>query len=463
APLGRAAGAGLGSPIRGAVRPGRAAPLMVLGAAVLWGTTGTAQAIGGVHDPVVVGAARLAVGGAALVVVALVTGAGPALARCLRRPLLGWTLLAAVATAVYQAAFFSAVAGTGVATGTVVALGTAPVATGVCGALLFRERLTRRWLAATALAVAGCVCLVLLGTGAAASGSGAGALTVRPAGVGLAVLAGVCYALYTSGAKALLDADVPVVPAMAVTLGLGAVLLAPVLVTRGAELAGGRSLLLVAWLGLVTTGAAYLFFARGLRRLPAGTVGTLSLAEPLTAAALGLLALGERPPVGAVVGGVSLLAGLVLAAVRPTRAERDGQPEPVAPGPPAEWTEHDEQVEAVHAVAPAGRSEPVEPVGRAEATGAVGRRGAVDRAERSEPGEPVGRAKATGAVARRDAEERAERSEPVEPVGRAEVTRAVGRRGAVDRAERTRTVGRVEQPGTSDSVGRSEAAEPVAG
>jgi len=116
---------------------GHAAPLLVLAAAALWGTTGTAQALGRVGDPVVVGAARLAVGAAALVLVALATGGPGPLAACLRRPLRRWTLLAAAATAVYQAAFFSAVASTGVATGTIVALGTAPVATGLCGAVLF--------------------------------------------------------------------------------------------------------------------------------------------------------------------------------------------------------------------------------------------------------------------------------------------------------------------------------------
>lgn len=285
------------------------APVLVLGAAALWGTTGTAQALGRVGDPVVVGAARLVVGSAALLLIALATSGSTALRACLGRPLRRWTLLAAAATAVYQVAFFSAVASTGVATGTVAALGTAPVATGLCGALLFGERLTRSWVGATTLAVAGCGCLVTAGS--------SGAVTIKPAGVALAVLAGVCYALYTSSAKALLDRQVPVVTAMAVTLGCGAVLVTPVLFLRGAELVGGRPLLMVGWLGLVTTAGAYLLFARGLRRLPAGTVGTLSLAEPLTAAALGLLALGERLPPQAAVGAACLLTGLLLAALRP--------------------------------------------------------------------------------------------------------------------------------------------------
>ena len=228
--------------------------MLVLAAAALWGTTGTAQVFGGVADPVAVGAARLAVGGFALVLVALACHGPGSLAACL-------------------------------------------------------ERLSRWWVGSTVLAVVGCVVLVSAGQSGAAS--------VQPAGVALAVLAGACYGLYTCGAKALLERQVPVAVAMGATLGAGALLLMPVLVVGGLRLVGVRPLLMVGWLGLVTTAAAYLLFARGLRLLPTGMVGTLSLAEPLTAAALGLLVLGERPAPQAALGALSLLAGLLLAALGP--------------------------------------------------------------------------------------------------------------------------------------------------
>lgn len=288
------------------------ASLMVVAAAVLWGTTGAAQSLGGADAPVAVGAARLVIGGGALVVVVVLSGGFASLVACLRRPLLAWTVLAALATAIYQGAFFSAVASTGVATGTVVTLGTAPVATGAFGVLLFGDRLSRWWVVATGLAVAGCAVLVLVGA--------EGSSRVEPVGVVLAVVAGGCYGLYTVAAKALMERGVPAVSAMAVTLGAGAVVMAPVLVVASDELSGGRSLLVLAWLGLVTTGVAYVLFARGLRRLPAGTVGTLSLTEPLTATALGVLLLQERLAAGAIVGALILLTGLVLAALRPLQS-----------------------------------------------------------------------------------------------------------------------------------------------
>jgi drug/metabolite transporter, DME family len=289
----------------------RSAVALVVMAAALSGTTGTAQALGHAGDPVAVGAGRLAVGGGALVLITLMLGGRAALLTGLRRPLLGLTVIAAVALAICQSAFFSAVASTGVATGTVVALGTAPVVTGLSAAAVFGERLTRWWVAATGLAVFGCVVLV--------TADSQGTAQVSPVGVALAAAAGTCYGVYTTAAKALLNQGVPATAAMAVTLSLGAVLLAPVLLVRVAELIGLRPVVMLAWLGLVATAGSYLLFARGLNRLPAATVATLNLAEPLIAAILGLLVLGERLGGRAAVGALSLLAGLVLAARRPTQ------------------------------------------------------------------------------------------------------------------------------------------------
>ena len=74
----------------------RSAVLLVLMAATLSGTTGTAQALGHAGDPVAVGAGRLAVGGGALILITLTLGGRAALLTGLRRPLLGLTVIAAV-------------------------------------------------------------------------------------------------------------------------------------------------------------------------------------------------------------------------------------------------------------------------------------------------------------------------------------------------------------------------------
>src|SRR4051812_48481497 len=148
------------------------ARLQVLLAAVCFGTTGTAQAIGPTASPVAVGAARIVVGGALLVAIAR--------ALPLRMPRRGATVAGiALGVCIYQLSFFAAVKLTGVAVGTVVAIGTGPAAAGILGRLINGERLTARWGLATACAAAG---VVLLASG----GGGAGA----PNGIGLAGLAG---------------------------------------------------------------------------------------------------------------------------------------------------------------------------------------------------------------------------------------------------------------------------------
>lgn len=165
------------------------ARLEVLGAALCFGTTGTAQAL---LRPVgastlAVGAARIVVGAALLALVAR----GRTAVR-LGRAAVPVLLAGGIGVAIYQLAFFAAVDRTGVAVGTVVAIGSGPAIAGALGRLLNGEPLTGRWAAATALACAGVAVLGLAATGDAA---------VDAAGIGLAVLSGAGYASYTVLAK----------------------------------------------------------------------------------------------------------------------------------------------------------------------------------------------------------------------------------------------------------------------
>jgi DME family drug/metabolite transporter len=279
------------------------ARLQVLLAALCFATTGTAQALGpSGTDPVGVGAARILVGGALLVAVALVLPGGFR-GRWAPRPVLA----AAAAVATYQLAFFAAVADTGVAVGTIVALGSAPTLAGVFEWLLDRRRPEPRWALATALACVGVALLALAG----------GAASVSPLGIALAVVAGGSYAVYTLAAKRLLNAGHAPEPVMAVAFGLGAVLLLPaLLLSSPGWLLQADGIALALFLGVVPTALAYILFARGLRRLSASETATLTLAEPLTAGMLGAVVLAE-PVTGTSAAGAGLvLAGLLALALR---------------------------------------------------------------------------------------------------------------------------------------------------
>jgi drug/metabolite transporter, DME family len=302
----------------------------VLTAAILFGTTGTAQALGPDIDPLAVGSARIVVGAALLALIALAAGrarrAGLGLGGGRGRAGLGsgdrrLVLLAGLFVALYQASFFAAVADTGVAVGTVVALGSAPAFTGLFSAAFAGERLERRWFAATGLACAG-VCLLTLG------GSSGG--EVSATGIGLALAAGAGYAGYAVIGKHLLERGGTPEGVMAAVFGIGALALLPaLLLVDTGDLLTADGLALAAYLGVVTTAVAYLLFARGLQRIGASETATLTLAEPVTAMALGFAVLGERPGAAAVAGAALVLAGLALLAVRldrrPWRAPRTAE------------------------------------------------------------------------------------------------------------------------------------------
>jgi DME family drug/metabolite transporter len=281
----------------------------VLTAAVLFGTTGTAQALGPDLEPLAVGTARIVVGAALLGAVALLAG----------RATLGHgdrrlVLLSGGFVAVYQAGFFAAVADTGVAVGTVVALGSAPAFTGVFGRVFAGERLGRHWFAATGLACGG-VALLTLG--------GASAGQVSAPGVALALLAGAGYAGYAVAGQRLLDQGGTPEAVMAAVFGTGAIILLPTLaLTPSAGLLTTGGVTLAVYLGAVTTALAYILFARGLQQIGASETATLTLAEPVTAMALGFLVLGERPGVLAAAGAGLVLSGLALLAVRPEPRSR---------------------------------------------------------------------------------------------------------------------------------------------
>jgi DME family drug/metabolite transporter len=252
-----------------------------------------------------VGAARIILGGLLLVVVAI---HGGGLRRLLTRGPATWAVLGAgaVCAAIYQVAFFAAVARTGVATGTVVTIGSAPAFAGLLAKLLGSSPLSRRWLISTAGAVVGCAALV----------SGGRAAGVEPVGVGLALLSGFGYALYATTASRFIVRGEDDRAVVAGLFGGAALVLLPVLLAGSPGwLLTGRGIGLTVYLGGLTTAVGYVLYARGLRTTTAATATTLTLTEPAVAALLGLLVLGEHLG-GVAVAGLVLLAGSLLLLVR---------------------------------------------------------------------------------------------------------------------------------------------------
>lgn len=298
--------------------------IAVLVAALLFGTTGTSQALGPADTtPFSVGIARLLIGGTVLALVTL------SIAASLRRksalppaPPLGprpalLMALTGVSLFAYQPLFFLGTSTNGVAVGTVVALGSAPILAGVLEWALTRRRPSVVWMSATGLATLG---VLLLGFGGGASGGTdlLGLLGSLGAGASFAVIANAQRQLLNDGWD-------PFTVVGSMGAGSAVLSLAALPFVDLSWMASGAGLVMALWLGLATLAAAYALFTWGLSGLTAATAATLTLGEPLTASILGLVVLGERLSFLAIAGLAVLAAGLIVLAWG-SRAGRDPKP-----------------------------------------------------------------------------------------------------------------------------------------
>jgi drug/metabolite transporter, DME family len=284
----------------------------VLAASVLWGTTGTAATFAPAVGPLAIGAAAMGLGGLlqALTAARPITRQRSALLAQRRAVLLG-----GAAVAVFPLAFYTSMRLAGVAVGTVVSIGSAPLASALAERVIDQHRLTARWMLGAALGLAGVVVLCL--AEATRSHPGHAAAWPTMAGVGLGLAAGATYALYTWAAHRLIGRGVTSSAAMGAVFGLGGLLLLPVLLATGAPLiASWPNAAVGAYLALVPMFAGYLLFGRALAHVAASTATTLSLLEPAIATILAVIVVGERLP-AAGWAGLTLVAGCLVILTAP--------------------------------------------------------------------------------------------------------------------------------------------------
>ncbi|MEV0346756.1 EamA family transporter [Nonomuraea sp. NPDC050680] len=303
-------------------------------AATAWGTGGAAGSLlfqTGELGPVDVSFWRYLLGAAFLYVTTRLTATAvrPGDVGGRRSSLLGArfdrrVLVVGVGMAVYQTAYFGAIAQSGVAIATVVTMGATPLFTALGGRFLLRERIGRATLAALAAALGGLLLLtgesafagasVLSGESAVSFGSvGAG----RPAGIVLALVSAAGYAgvtLYSRHHRD--DSQRTAMGGFAVA----AACLAPFALVDGVlPAAGVVPVAVLLYLGAVPTALAYGLFFRALTALNATTVSIISLGEAVGAAVLGVVLFGERLTPMAWCGCASLLAAVVVPAVQAGR------------------------------------------------------------------------------------------------------------------------------------------------
>src|SRR5690625_4272352 len=234
----------------------------VLMAAILWGTTGTAATFAPDVGPLAIGAAALGIGGILQALIAL-----PALsrARLHLKAHAGFVVTGAVAVFAYPLAFYSSMHLAGVAVGSVISLASAPLASGLLERWVDRAPLSRWWMLAAGLGIAGSLALC------------ASTLDARPAaavptalGIGPGLGAGATYATFSWSVHRLLTAGIARPAAMGSVFGAGGALLLPVLLLTGAPLlASAQNLAVAGYMALVPMFLGYVLFGIGLTTVPA--------------------------------------------------------------------------------------------------------------------------------------------------------------------------------------------------
>ncbi|QBK24661.1 DMT family transporter [Ureibacillus thermophilus] len=284
--------------------------IFVLFAAVLWGTTGTTQTFlqEGI-SPIAVACVRSAIGGGVLLIAVLF----------MRKIHLKtwswkWTVMAALAIALFQCLFFTSIRFTGVAVGTVVTIGSSPVFSGCIEWLFFKRRPTRVWGIATILAIIGCILLF----------ASRGETTIHPLGILLALCAGMMFAIYTNCSKQLTERE-ETLPSVAMTFILCALFLLPFSQDGVTWVFEGQNFLPMLFMGLFATSLAYIFYLSGLEKISSSSAVTLSLAEPLTAAMLGVFFVGEYLSPMSWVGVLLLLGGIIVLTIGGRKASRENE------------------------------------------------------------------------------------------------------------------------------------------
>ena len=290
----------------------------VLFASIVWGTTGTAATFAPDVGSAAIGSAAMGLGG---LLQALRAGGSIARSFHLLMRFRALLLIGGASVAVYPLAFYGSMRLAGVAIGTVVTIGSAPLFSALIELAFDRTPLTRRWMAGALVGVAGIVLL------ASAKGMPGGPVDGEGvvAGILCGIVGGLTYALYSWVARRLMLRGVPSPAAMGATFGIGGLLLMPVLVaTGGPFLDSWTNLAVGAYMAVIPMFMGYVAFGFALARISASMAITITLVEPVVAAVLAVIIVGERMQPSGWLGAVLVICCLVFVTlpVRPRVARR---------------------------------------------------------------------------------------------------------------------------------------------
>lgn len=181
---------------------------------------------------------------------------------------------------------------------------TAPAFVVVLSAILFKDRLTKRKLAALLLAFLGCTF---------AAGIWSGKLAVTAWGLLLGLASGFFYGLYSIFARYALQHYRPLTVTFYtfVFAGTGSLfLLRPT--ELGAAFSHQPTIFLILGIVVISTVLPYILYTLGLAKVDSGKASILASIEPVVAALVGILAFGEPMSVMVILGLVCILVSVYI-------------------------------------------------------------------------------------------------------------------------------------------------------
>lgn len=258
-----------------------------------------------------VAATRTAIGAIVLLLIARLGRNDFSIQHLPRREL----VIAGMGMALYAVAFFSAVRATGIAVGTVVALGTAPLFAGLGSLAMWRERPSLRWMITTPVAIFGMALIVTTGDEA----------QIDRMGIVAACAAGIGYAMFALSSKSIMNESRNAAGAMAIVFGIATILLSPIFfVVDLSWVSSWSSVGASLWLGVVSVALAYWAYSTGLRSVSPADATALTIVEPVAATLLAAFVLREQPGLLAWLG-IIIVIGSLLIGSRATTASTTAQ------------------------------------------------------------------------------------------------------------------------------------------
>lgn len=262
--------------------------LSILLAAFLWGTSGTIASFSQGLSPIAIGTISLGFGGLihAFISISIIKKNIYLLKQHKKILFIG-----VIATTIYPLAFYSSLSFAGIAIGTVITVGSAPLFAALLEYFYDQKKLSIKWLVSFILGITGIIFLFL---GDSTQNQIADIFN-RIIGVCLGIIAGITYAIYSWIAKKLIGKGVDARATMGIVFGASALILLPTLFFTGSNLLNYSVNWGVAvYLAVIPMFLGYFLFSVGLKKIATSKAITLSLFEPFVATLLAIFVVGEH-------------------------------------------------------------------------------------------------------------------------------------------------------------------------